>query len=117
MLLHNLDRLLGIVRGNGKADILCAVASDGLQDNVNIDIMMSKVIEEFKSDTGLVLKTANCDKRGIFVAGNTADKHFFHFSILLYYCSFIRIQTGAYNKLYAVFFRHFNGAVVKNSRA
>ena len=74
------------------------------------------MVKEFESNSGLILNSYGNDKSGIFITCYTADKHFLHFSILLYYCSFILIQAGAYNELYAVFLCHFNGPVVKHAR-
>ena len=43
VVLHYLDSIVNLVLVNSKAYILCAVTSDGLKDDINIDTMMCKI--------------------------------------------------------------------------
>lgn len=72
-----------VCSGNGKADVLGALTSDRLQDDVYVDFAGSQRGENSESDARLVRNLDDRDAGDVVVESDPFDKHFFHFANLL----------------------------------
>ena len=101
--------------GNGKADVLGALTSDRLQDDVYVDFAGSQRGENSESDARLVRNLDDRDAGDVVVESDPFDKHFFHFANLLDNgARHIAVDARAHFHLNRIFFRHFHRAVVQN---
>ena len=81
--LHELDGCVHLVLFHGEADVLRAVSADGLQNNIDVYVLLCKLRENAERNSG-----------DVFVLCNTADEHFFHVGSLLNDRSLSPCQAG-----------------------
>ena len=85
------------------------VPSDGLEDNVHIDSLLSQQGENLKGDAGLVGKSDQGDPGHILILGNTAHMCFFHcLHNLLHFCTRFSAEAGQYLQIDAVPLGHLD---------
>ena len=106
-----------VAPGHGEADILAAVPSNGLEDDVYVDPVLCQEREDLKGDPGLVGQAHQGQPGHIFIFRHTADVGFFHvFYDLLNFRTRIPGEAGENLQIDVVSLGHFHRAVVQHLR-
>lgn len=78
-----LDRRIHLILFDREADVLRTVAADGLEDDIDVDVLLRELRENAERKARLIRNADDRDSGDVVVLGDAADEHFFHVDDLL----------------------------------
>ena len=73
VILDGVDRVLTSVLGDGEADVLLVVVTDGLENDVDVDVLLGKSGEHLERDSGNIGNALDRDPCDFSILGDAAD--------------------------------------------
>ena len=73
VVLERVNRVLTSVLGDGEADVLLAVVTDGLENDVDVDVLLGKSGEHLERDTGDIGNACYRDSCDFCIFSDAAD--------------------------------------------
>ena len=117
MFLQQGNCLIHVTAADGKADILGFIPSDGLQDDVNIDILLPQQGEDLVGDSGLIFHPHQRQTGYVLVFCHTTDLGLFHLlRNLLDFRARLFLKAGQHFQIHLILFCQFHRTVMEHLR-